>query len=52
MEFLEEIVQTSKSALDASAHRHLVLPAVTHGLQGDRVDMVGYEATVRAGGVT
>ncbi len=43
----QQIVQTSESALHTSAHGHLILPAVSHSLKRDGVNVIGDEATMR-----
>ena len=48
---LKQIVQASKYALYASAHRHFVLPAVANGLQSNSVDMIRNETAVWPRGV-
>lgn len=48
---LEQVVQTSESALDHSAHGHLVMPAFAVWLKGDGINVIRHEAAVWAGSV-
>ena len=52
MEMLQQVIQTAKNALYASAHGHFILPALSHSLEGDSVNVVGDKTTVRSRGVT
>ena len=43
VKMLEQIVQTAEDTLHDPTHRHLVLPALAHRRQRDRIHMIGHE---------
>ena len=49
MKMFKEVIQTSKRAFDTSSHGHLILPAFSHSLKGDGIDVIGDETAMRAG---
>ncbi|PMB63622.1 hypothetical protein BM221_010521 [Beauveria bassiana] len=46
MQMLQQIVETPEGALDNPSQSHLVMPAFSVWLQGDRIDMVWNEAAM------
>ena len=51
VQVLEQVVQAAERAFDQPAQTHLVVPALSDGLDGDGIDMVGDEAAVGADGI-
>ena len=43
MEMFQEIVEASADAFNRPSKRHLILPTITNGCEGDGVDVVGHK---------